>query len=60
MLGKGLTVHRTIASLSLRMYVGSLYRVPKRESCHGISQRMQDFSAINLPSSGTQDTVDSL
>jgi hypothetical protein len=53
MLGKGLTVHRTIASLFLRRYAGYLYRVPKRGSCHGISRRMQDFSAINLPSSGT-------
>lgn len=47
-------MHRTIASLFLRRYVGSLYYVPKRGSCHGISRRMQDFSAMKVPSSGTR------
>lgn len=54
MYGKGLTVHCTIASLFLRMYVRSLYCVPKHGSCHGISRWMQDFSAMKLPSSGTR------
>jgi len=47
-------VHRAIGSLFSRRYVESLYCVPKHGSFHGISRRMQDFSAMKLPSSGTR------
>jgi hypothetical protein len=53
-------VHCTVASLFLQMYVRSLYCVPKHGSCHGISRRMQDFSVMKLPRSGTRHSVQSV